>query len=249
MRKMTRAQTAIGCVCMVMVYAVTCQLTSVKINDDIVSPEKVRAEDLQNQLTAEKEKNADITNQLLESQRSLEAYRTEATDKGELNTVMKDELDKARLLAGTTDVEGQGVVITVTDSTKQSSEISPGAYEQYIVHDSDLRMIITELAGAGAEAMSVNGQRIISTTAVRCVGNTIMVNDVKIAPPFEINAIGDSNTLEAGMLIKGGVSDYLKSWNVNMVVKKSSKVTVPRYTGVVNFKYATPVIKEGGGTQ
>lgn len=249
MKKMTRAQTAIGLVCMVMVYAVTCQLSSVHMNDNVTSPEKIRVEDLQNQLTAEKEKNTDITNQLLESQRSLEAYRTEAADKGELNAVMKEELDKARLLSGITEVEGQGVVITVTDSTKPASEIQQGTFEQYIVHDSDIRMILTELAAAGAEAMSINGQRIISTTAVRCVGNTIMVNDVKIAPPFEINAIGDSNTLEAGMLIKGGVSDYLKSWNVNMVVKKSSKVTVPRYTGVVNFKYAAPVIKEGGNEQ
>lgn len=249
MKKMTRAQIAIGLVCMVMVYAVTCQLTSVRMNDDVTSPEKIRVEDLQNQLTTEKEKNADLTNQLLESQRSLEAYRTEATNRGELNAVMKDELDKARLLGGTTEVEGQGVIITVTDSSVPSTEIQQGAYEQYIVHDSDLRMILTELAGAGAEAMSINGQRIISTTAVRCVGNTIMVNDVKIAPPFEIRAIGESNTLEAGMLIKGGVSDYLKSWNVEMVVKKSSKVTVPRYTGIVNFKYAMPVIQEGGSEQ
>lgn len=246
MKKVTLAQISIGMVCMVMVYAVACQLSSVKINDNVTSPEKIRAEDLQNQLTVEKEKNTDLMNQLLESQRSLEAYRTEATEKGQVNNAMKDELDNARILAGTTEVEGQGVVITVTDSLQSSSEIQPGTYEQYIVHDSDLRMILTELAGAGAEAMSVNGQRIISTTAVRCVGNTIMVNDVKVAPPFEISAIGDSNTLEAGMLIKGGVSDYLKSWNVEITVKKSSKVTIPRYKGVVNFKYAIPVIKEGG---
>ena len=245
MKKVTLAQTAIGVVCMVMVYAITCQLTSVRINDNVTSPEKVRVEELQNQLTTEKEKNSDLTNQLLESQRSLEAYRTEATENGAINSAMKKELDSAKLLAGSTDVEGQGVLITVTDSNKPSADIQQGSYEQYIVHDSDLRMILTELAGAGAEAMSINGQRIISTTAVRCVGNTIMVNDVKLAPPFEISAIGDSNTLEAGMLIKGGVSDYLKSWNVNMVVKKASKVTVPRYNGVVNFKYATPIIKEG----
>ncbi|MCX7714819.1 MAG: DUF881 domain-containing protein [Clostridia bacterium] len=246
MKKMTLAQLAIGMVCMIMVYAVTCQINSVKINDKVKTPEKIRVEDLQNQLTNEKAKNADILSQLLESQRSLEAYRTEATSKGELNTVMKEELDKARLLAGMTEVEGQGVVVVLTDSTKPASEIQKGSYEEYIVHDGDLRMVTTELAGAGAEAMSINGQRIISTTAIRCVGNTIMVNDVKVAPPFEIQAVGDPNTLEAALLIKGGVSDYLKSWNVNISVKKSSKLQIPRYTGVINFKYATPVIEEGG---
>lgn len=246
MKKMTRAQIAIGIISMISVYLITCQLSSVKINSNISTPEKLRVDELQNQLTSEKEKNADLLTQLLESQKSLETYRSEATNNGQVNAEMKEELDKANILSGLTEVKGTGVTVTLTDSSKSASEMNNN-YEQYIIHDGDLRMILTELFGAGAEAVSVNEQRIVGTTAVRCVGNTIMVNDIKIAPPFEIRAIGDPNTLEAALMIKGGVSDYLKSWNIGLSVKKQDSVDIPRYTGVANFKYAAPVTgKEAG---
>jgi uncharacterized protein YlxW (UPF0749 family) len=241
---MRRAQVAIGVISFISVYLITCQLRSVDINKNIETPEKLRVDELQNMLVSEKEKNADLLSQLVESQRNLESYRTDASNTSAVNTVMKKELDNAQILAGTTELEGSGVTVTVSDSSLPSSEIS-GNVESYIVHDGDLRMILTELYGAGAEAVSVNGQRIVATTAVRCVGNTIMVNDVKIATPFEIKAIGDPSTLEAALMIKGGVSDYLKSWGINLTVKKEDKVDVPRYAGAVSFKYAQQVT-EGG---
>lgn len=249
MKKLTRAQLAIGVISMISVYLITCQLNSVKINANIQSPEKLRVEDLQAQITLEKEKNSDLLTQLMESERSLENYRSESTSTSVLNAALKKELDTSRVLAGVTEVSGLGISVILNDSIKPATEITGGNYEEYIIHDGDLRMVLTELAGAGAEAISINEQRIIGTTAVRCVGNTIMVNDIKIAPPFEIKAIGDPNTLDAALMIKGGVSDYLKSWNINMVIKKPTTVTIPRYSGIVNFRYATPVIDEGAATK
>lgn len=244
---MKRAQIAIGCISLITVYLITCQLRSVGINKSVESPEKLRVDELQNMLVSEKEKNADLLSQLVELQRNLESYRSDVANKSAINTVMKNELDRAQILAGTTELYGTGVTVAISDSTLPPSDMTAGV-EAYIIHDGDLRMILTELYGAGAEAVSVNGQRIVATTAVRCVGNTIMVNDVKIAPPFEIRAIGDPNTLEAALMIKGGVSDYLKSWSINLAVKKEERVDVPRYTGVVNFKHAQPVAN-GGAVQ
>lgn len=240
MKKMTKAQIAIGMISMVAVYLFTCQLNSVKLNSKISTPEKMRVEQLQAQLTSEREKNTDLQTQLLDSQKSLETYRSEATNSGQVNEKVKEELDKANLLSGLTQVEGSGIVVTLTDSTKPAGEMN-GNYEQYIIHDGDLRMVLTELFGAGAEAVSINEQRIVGTTAVRCVGNTIMVNDEKIAPPFEIKAIGNQNTLEAALMIKGGVADYLKSWNIELGIKKTEQVKIPRYNGVANFTYASAV--------
>lgn len=246
-KRMKRAQIAIGFISLISVYLITCQLRSVDINNNIESPEKLRVDELQTSLVAEKEKNADLLSQLVELQRNLELYRTDAANVSAVNTVMKQELDNAQNLAGTTELTGKGVVVTVSDSTLPTNDMG-GNIEQYIIHDGDLRMVITELAGAGAEAISVNGQRIVATTAVRCVGNTIMVNDVKIATPFVIKAIGDPSTLEAALMIKGGVSDYLKSWSINLSVEQQDNVDIPRFAGVVNFKYAQPV-KEGGASQ
>lgn len=240
-----KSQLAMGVISLISVYLITCQLRSVEINTAADNaPEKMRTAELQSRLNAETEKNADLLSQLLEAQRNLERYRSEATDKSTANTIMKQELDASQILAGTTELEGSGVSVSLADSTL--SEGTFASAEEYIIHDTDLRMVLTELFGAGAEAVSINGQRIIATTAVRCVGNTVMVNDVKIASPFIINAIGDSNTLEAALLIRGGAADYLKTWGITLTVEKKESVTVPRYGGIASFKYAKP---KGGAQQ
>lgn len=239
MKKINAAHVSIGIVCMVITYIIACQFGSVKVNN-AVTTEKVRMEELQSQLTLEKEKNEDMLMQLVEAQKNLESYRNEINSSGKANHSVVEELNKARLLAGTTEVSGEGIVVMLDDG----KEISTSGERFIIVHDSDIRMVLCELAAAGAEAMSINEQRIVATTAVRCVGNTVMVNDVKIAPPFEISAIGNGDTLEAAINIKGGVSDYLKGWGLNVTTKKNSNLSIPRYSGVINMKYAKPVIEE-----
>lgn len=245
LKKMTRAQIAMGVISMIAVYLIVCQLNSVHLNTSVVTPEKLRVDELQNQLTGEKEKNIDLTMQLADAQKSLETYRSQSASSDQVNEQIKSELDRANTLSGMTDLKGRGVVVTLTDSTRPATDIN-GNYEQYIIHDGDLRMVLTELLGAGAEAVAINDQRIVGTSAVRCVGNTIMINDVKVAPPFVFTAIGEPSTLEAALYIKGGVSDYLRSWDIALNIKKQDEVMVPRYAGAVNFKYAQPVTEQGG---
>lgn len=239
MKKINTAHISIGIVCMIITYIIACQFGSVRVNN-AVTTEKIRMEELQSQLTLEKEKNEDMLMQLVEAQKNLESYRNEVNKSGKANRSVVEELNKARLLAGTTEVSGEGIVVMLDDG----KELSASGEKFVIVHDSDIRMVLCELASAGAEAMSINGQRIVATTAVRCVGNTVMVNDVKTAPPFEISAIGNGDTLEAAINIKGGVSDYLKGWGINISTKKNANLSIPRYSGVINMKYAHPVIEE-----
>ncbi len=80
--------------------------------------------------------------------------------------------------------------------------------ERLIVHDYDLQLVVNELTASGAEAIAINGQRVISRTAIRCVGPTIMVNNVPIVPPFEILAVGDPGTLAGGLLLGGRFPFY-----------------------------------------
>ncbi|MCH5186137.1 MAG: DUF881 domain-containing protein [Oscillospiraceae bacterium] len=239
MKKINTAQISIGIVCMITTYIITCQFGSVKVNN-ASNPEKMRLEELQSRLTLEREKNEDMLARLVEAQKSLESYRNEINSGGKVMKSIVEEFNQARVLAGITEVKGEGLVVTLDDG----KELNSSGEKFAIVHDSDIRMVLCELSAAGAEAISINGQRIVATSAVRCVGNTVMINDVKIAPPFEISAIGNGETLEAAINIKGGVADYLKGWGIVITTKKTGNISIPRYSGVVNMKYAQPVIEE-----
>lgn len=109
-----------------------------------------------------------------------------------MNTTLSNASEEIKLnnaLLGLTDVTGKGIIITLKDNPNVTLEsvLNPN---YYIVHDNDIKMVINELKNAGAEAISVNGERIVQTTVVTCVGNVILVNDKRLSSPYEIKAIG-----------------------------------------------------------
>lgn len=249
-RKNLKAQIALGVVCAVLAFAIATQLTSVRKNVAIESSQNQRTEELQLELGKEKEKNADLYLQLYSAQNDLNQYREEAEDSSGYAKILSEQLKRSEVLAGLTEVEGPGIILTLTDSLAMNKiGMSASENEQFIIHDSDLRLAITELAAAGAEAYSINGQRIISNTPVRCVGPVIEINEQKSAPPYEIRAIGDPKTLEAAVNMRGGLSDLFSSVGIGVEVKTQEKILIPRYTGTVNYQYATPVIHESGGDE
>ena len=105
----------------------------------------------------------------------------------------------------------------------------------YIVHDNDLRNIVNELKNAGAEAISINGQRIVSTTAITCIGNVIKINDEKVTSPFVIKAIGFPERFET-LSRSGGILDNLDDY-LEISTRKLDNVKIPKYTGVIASKY------------
>lgn len=245
MRKMRiKAQVAIGIVCAILTFAIATQLTSVRKNVAMENKAQ-RTEELQLELGNEKEKNADLYLQLYTAQNELQRYREEAESSSDYASIMSDQLKRSEVLAGLTEVEGAGIVLTLTDSTWQSDSATEGQ-EVFLIHDGDLRQAISELAAAGAEAYSINGQRIISTTPIRCVGPVITINEQKTAPPYEISVIGDPKTLEAAVNMRGGLADLFGAVGIGVEVRTEEKITIPRYTGAINFQYAVPVIQEGG---
>lgn len=156
-----------------------------------------------------------------------------------------EELTKARAAAGLLPVKGPGLVVTLNDSV---NALQPGEDpNQYLIHDKDLLTVVNELRAAGAEAIAINGQRLLASSEIRCAGTTILVNVTKIAPPFVITAIGDPNLMESSLKIKGGIVEYLEIWGIQVKIEKFEKdraITVPAYDGSINFNYAVP-IKEG----
>ena len=142
-------------------------------------------------------------------------------------------------MIGLTEVNGSGVIITVADS-----DIDPNTVlnsNDLLVHDSDILKIVNELKNAGAEAISINGQRVILTTSIICGGNIININGERIGSPFEIKAIGSPEAL-ANLSRTGGWLSILRDRGINVSEpKKSNSITIPKYSGVLNFKYLNSV--------
>jgi len=176
--------------------------------------------------------------------------RSAPSDTERLKVISKDLLN-AQAFAGLTDVKGPGIVVTLSDSKKPFANMSagfsnmpPGFAPPNIIHDTDIDAVLNELKASGAEAISVNGQRIAAVSPVRCVGPTVLVNFTPTASPFVIKAIGDPKTLKAGVELPGGIVTQIRSYDPNMFIVQVSKqpIVVPAYSGGrIEPKFARPV--------
>jgi uncharacterized protein YlxW (UPF0749 family) len=150
--------------------------------------------------------------------------------------LMQQELKEAQIHAGLTSVVGPGVIITVDDNHSGQKANPDDDPQHYIIHFEHILSIVDELKTAGAEAITVNGQRLITTSEIRCVGNVILVNTTRIAPPFEIHAIG-SPSLMINMVNYGELA-VLRSSNYPVHVEESDELILPAYKGDLQFQYA-----------
>ena len=97
------------------------------------------------------------------------------------------------------------------------------------------------LKNAGAEAISINDQRIVNPTVISCAGNIIKVNGEKIGSPFKIKAIGLTEKLYGALTMPGGYLELLETAGIQVKVEKSNNITIPKYEGIYNFQYAENV--------
>lgn len=215
-------------------FVIAAQLNTVG-NTNIIA-EGMREAELLRELQNLKEEHEALKESYEQSQEIVEEYKTSSSSNDALIASMKSDLEKANVLAGLANVRGEGVVITLNDSTDTELSLEAG-----LVHDTDLTAIVTELKAAGAEAISINGQRVIATTAIRCVGPTIQVNSVKVASPFYIKAIGNSKYLESALNIKNGVVDSLKAYGIQVDVQTNQSITIDKYDMTLKLKYASEV--------
>ncbi len=238
-------QIALTVVCLLLGFVVSLQLKSVTFNDASNNTEVKRAEELQKELLQEKTKNEELYSQIMQMKNEVEQYRKTSEENGNISQVLMEQMDTAETLAGLSAVEGSGVIVTLNDAT--GSQTLTQDSQNSIIHEGDLRTVINELLASGAEVVSLNEERLVSTSSIRCVGPTVLVNNTRIAPPFVIKAIGDPKTLEAGLLIKDGIVEVLKSWGIKVDIQKSDNITIPAYKGAITFKYAKKVQQDENG--
>ena len=140
----------------------------------------------------------------------------------------KQKIQKYQTILGMTDVQGEGIIITVADNTQISSGDSFSSINNsnYIVHDGNLVAIINELKSAGAEAISINEKRIVDSTAITCAGNVIQINGEKVGSPFQIKAIGSKDLLYGELSKNEGTLYKLKRYGVLTDIKKVDNITI-----------------------
>ena len=214
-------------VCIILGFMITMQLKSHNQHKTVAAQ---RAEELTVRL---KEVQADRDKLAKE----LGEYRA-----GRISGAAQKEMDELKARAGETELEGKGIIFTLDDS-KQSVKAGENK-NLYIIHDEDLLRVVNELRSAGAEAISLNGQRLVASSEIRCVGPTVLVNERRLAAPFVISAIGNPQTLESSLKLRGGVIENFKFWGIKADVAQSDKVRIPAYKGNRTFEFAKMVNEE-----
>jgi uncharacterized protein YlxW (UPF0749 family) len=188
---------------------------------------------------------ADLKKEKAATEEEVLKKLSEGAEGDEYLSMMNDELTKTLMYAGMTDLTGEGIIVTL-DDVPQTEEMKKNGFNYGIVHDINISRVVNELKSAGAEAVAVNGKRIVAMSEIRCVGPTVMINNEKVAAPFVIKAIGDSKTLEDALHMSGGViEEATKLYGISVTTEKSKDVVVEKYVGLTQMKYAKIPDKKG----
>ncbi|MDR3645059.1 MAG: DUF881 domain-containing protein [Clostridia bacterium] len=230
---------ALVAICFLLGFGLTLQIKSVYKNKSVVvDTEMARADQLQKTINDQKDQNDALVKQVQSLQKTVSDYRDQAAKSGDADKTLNDQLTNAEILAGISAVQGPGVTITMNDSKVSASSGTDAS--AFVIHDIDILQVLNELRDAGAEALSLNGERILATSEVRCAGNVVSVNDNRYAAPFIISAIGKPDQLKSALLMRDGIVDVLSQWGIEVDVATSAKIVINGYSGTPQFNYAKP---------
>lgn len=244
--KRNRGELAVVVVCAIVGFLLAGQLRSVELAGAADAATANRLETLQNLYNELMDQKDGLAAQVSQLQSELELYREQAASGEAGSQALKEEVERLEITAGLTDVEGPGVTVILEDSSQNNVT---GDEADYLIHDNDLLSVINELRSAGAEAISLNGERVLATTEVRCTGAVVTVNGRRYAAPYVITAIGDPDTLYSALTMRNGVVDVLGLWGITVKVTPSDLLLVPKYNGTVEYQYAQSVPAGGEGEE
>jgi uncharacterized protein YlxW (UPF0749 family) len=200
--------------------------------------------DLRVQLKLTESERNKMSAELQEARNRLVDLEKALSDGQNVTRTTREEIERARLEAGLLPLKGPGVVVKLTDSTRRPSPDDDPYF--YIVHDVDLQALVNELWASGAEAVAVNEQRLVTRTSIRCVGPTILVNAVRLAPPYEVKAIGNAQDIYTALNMPGGFlqsMDMQRAMGVEVKISKLDELEVPAFNGSLVYRYAEPAPK------
>jgi uncharacterized protein YlxW (UPF0749 family) len=198
-----------------------------------------RLEELGFLLREQERARAALEQQIGDLRDRLRAYEQGAAQGRARLEALSRELERLRVLAGLTAVAGPGVVVELDDSPQP---LRPGDDPNTVIlHYTDLQAVVNDLWASGADAVAINGERVVVSTGLTCVGTTILCNTKRIAPPYRIVAIGNPLDLQAYLRRPGGVLETLRTFGFPVKITTAPRLVVPAYRGGYRFTFARPV--------
>lgn len=222
----------LGMVCIILVAVMFAQFKSVE-ETNITGIEMAREEELKTMLSNWKTKYEEIEEKLIDTQVKISEYQKKIESNEQSSELLDEELEQTNLLVGKTNVIGQGIIVTLQDN------------EEVEIQASDLRKLINELKLAGAEAISINNQRVLNMTEIVDVDGTILINKDRVVSPYTVKAIGDQTYLSSAISLKNsGFIDTYRKLGKTVEMSIENRISILSYNSRKNQleqKYAQEV--------
>lgn len=216
---------SIGCVALILTMVMFTQFKTVE-QTDIVAIETMRETELRSELAVWKEKYEEVEVKLEDTNSKIEEYKTQMSSEEDATELLEKELEEAEKFVGYTDVRGEGIIITLEDNNFKNIERF------------DLISLVNELKLAGAEAISINDERVVANTDIALINNSIiLVNSRRISGPYVVKAIGDKKYLESAITIKGGYLDEIKANEKTINYTIENNIVINKFEGTMNLDY------------
>lgn len=219
--------------CAILVAVLFIQFKTV---DEVVETdvENMREDELREKISEWKSKYEEAYEKLEENEATIAEYNAKIESNEEASELLDEELKKSQLILGTTDVVGDGVVLTLTDTSKNAIEAA------------DLVELINELRFAGAEAISINEVRIMNMTDIVDIDSYIIIKpSQRIISPYVVKAIGNQTYLTSTLCLKNsGFVDKYNNSGKSVTIEEQKNIKIPKYSGTTDIKYMEEVTEE-----
>ncbi len=223
---------SIACTALILTMVMFTQFKTVD-ETDITAIETMRETELRSELASWKTKYEELETKIDENENRINEYKSELENDANASSILENEVKEVESYLGNTSLKGQGIVVTLKDNDTRD-----------IIH-SDLLELVNELNIAGAEAISINDERIVSGSEIVLVNNTmILVNTKRVAGPYVVKAIGDKQYLQSALTIKDGYVDLIKSDGKDIEYYVDDNIVIPAYDGEQVLQHAKEYIKE-----
>lgn len=210
-----------GILCLILTFAITVQLRVSSLSESESSQTKI-TDKLKDEIFRLNDENVKLAEKFQNTTSELDDARNQAAQNDSSSKDASELIKKYTIVSGKTDVTGQGIII----------KYKPSDNEAKADMVKDLRDIVNEIKNAGAEAIEINNQRIVGTTAIEMVKNKIEINDTEVSENFIIKAIGDSNLMYSGLIRPGGTIENIRESGVSIEINSENAIKINKYNEI-----------------
>lgn len=245
LRALPSWQITLGVALLALGFLIAAQLASEVPRARYTTQERTPLLEIADELQMEQDR---LKARILELRARIQVVEGEGEGDQDLVRQLNARLEQARIAAGLIALAGTGIVLQLEDSREP---VPPdGSEADYLVGSRDIRRVVEELWGAGAEAIAVNGERITPTSAIIDIGSSLLVNSAYLAPPYQVSALGPTDLYDR-LSASPGFVDFVRArsegYGIRVSLAEPESVDVPAFVGTVTLRYSRPIASPSAG--